>query len=204
MKFNRIEAKALTNAKELELYDTARAPRLNKLSVKELKNVVKRSRTLRDKLQDKKRGQVRSNQASTRSRGVEAADRSKEKAELFSEVHDIFVARLEKVEAAETKSKEKEKAAKSAASKKPLASAAGGRGAGAAARSSSRSAKASTASKAAVNTETETIQKPQEAARKNDPVGKVEQDRIARSGITKQRGHLSSVTKRRQGKRDAK
>ena len=106
MKYNRNQAKALTNAKELELYDMARAPRLNKLTVKELKNLVKRSRTLRDKLTDKKRSQVRSKQAGAKARGAAPADRSKEKAELFAEVHEVFAARLEKVEAAEAKAKE--------------------------------------------------------------------------------------------------
>ncbi len=200
MKLNRNQAKALTNAKELELYDMARPPRLNKLTVKELKNLVKRSRTLRDKLRDVKRNQVRAKQATAKARGAAPADRSKEKAELFAEVHEVFVARLAKVEAAEAKAKEKEKAtAKKAATKKPLASASKGRGAG-----SGRSAKATFASKAASHPEVDENQSPQAVARLGDPTAKVEGSRIARSGITRQRGHLSGVNKRKQGKRDSK
>lgn len=205
MKLNRNEAKALTNAKELELYDMARAPRLNKLTVKELKNLVKRSRTLRDKLKDVKRSQVRSKQATAKARGVQPADRSKEKAELFAEVHDVFVARLAKVEAAEAKAKEKEKAAaKKAAPKKPLASASKGRGTGAGRPAASRSDKATVVSKAAAHADVDATQGPQAAARLDDPTALVEETRIARSGITRQRGHLSGVNKRRQGKRDSK
>lgn len=195
MKYNRNQAKTLTNAKELELYDMARPPRLGKLTVKELKNLVKRSRTLRDKLTDVKRNQVRAKQAGAKARGAAPADRSKEKAELFAEVHDVFVARLEKSEAAEAKAKEKAKAA----AKKPLASAAKGRGAG-----SGRSAKATFASKAASHPKVDENQGSQAIARLQDPTAKVEGARIARSGITRQRGHLSGVNKRKQGKRDSK
>lgn len=209
MKYNRNQAKTLTNAKELELYDMARPPRLSKLTVKELKNLVKRSRTLRDKLTDVKRNQVRAKQAGAKARGAAPADRSKEKAELFAEVHEVFVARLAKVEVAEAKAKEKEKAAaKKAAPKKPLASASKGRGTGSRAGvgkiPSGRSDKATFASKAAAHPEVDENQSPQAAARLEDPTAKVEGARIARSGITRQRGHLSGVNKRRQGKRDSK
>jgi hypothetical protein len=265
MKFNRNQAKALTNTKELELYDLARPPKLNKLSVNELRNLVKRSRTLRDKLRDVKRTQVRSKQAKTKTRGPQPADRSREKAELFAEVHDVFVARLEKVEAGEAKAKAKPAANKptktdknietradrtsvkqklkkvkklanapaptpagktgKAATKKTsnnkrsddgkakkasnpiklLASAALSKtGAKPKTRAASRSAKATFASKAATTADIDTIQSPQEASRKPDPVRKVEQTRIARSGVKKKLSHVSAVNKRKQGRRDAK
>ncbi len=248
MKLNRNEAKALTNAKELELYDMARAPRLNKLTVKELENLVKRSRTLRDKLTDVKRNQVRSKQATAKARGAAPADRSKEKAALFGEVHDVFVAQLAKVEAGELKAKAKPSTkkptkadknietrsdrtgvrqklkavkktantgptgapAKKAASsknseKKPLASAARvSKASPAKNKGKDRSAKATFASKSAVNSERTVLETPQAAARKPDPTGKVEIERIARSGMTRQRGHLSSQNKRKQGRRDSK
>ncbi len=254
MKFNRNHAKALTNAKELELYDMARPPKVNKLSVKELNNLIKRSRTLRDKLRDVKRTQIRASQAKSKTRGAKPADRSRDKAELFAEVHDVFVTRLEKVEAGEAKAKAKpatkkptktdkkietradrtgvrqklkavKKAAKAGATpvkkpdveragsrsasaektKKPLASAARvSKAAPAKNRTATRSSKATSASKSAVNTERTVIETPQAAARKPDPVGKVEMERIARSGVTRKRGHLSSLNKRNQGKRDSK
>ncbi|HMQ03731.1 MAG TPA: hypothetical protein PKD26_07435 [Pyrinomonadaceae bacterium] len=254
MKFNRNQAKALTNAKELELYDMARPPKLSKLSVKELNDLIKRSRTLRDKLRDLKRTQVRAAQAKSKTRGAKPADRSREKAELFGEVHDVFVARLEKVQAGEARSKakpatkkptktdkniktradrtgvrQKLKAVKKAArtpaaaektggkkkavpktspgvkTKAPLASAARvSKAAPTKNRAATRSAKATFASKAAVNPERTVTETPQSAARKPDPVGKVEHERISRSGIARQRGHLSSLNKRNQGKRDSK
>ncbi len=112
MKFNRNDAKTLSNPRELELYDAARPPKLNQHSVKELRDLVKRSRTLRDKLRDVKKGQVRSMQTKTKARGAEPADRSKEKAEIYAEVHDVFVARLEKVEAGDAKAASEKAAAK--------------------------------------------------------------------------------------------
>jgi hypothetical protein len=103
MKFKRNDVKTLSHAKELELFDDARPPKLNKHSARELRDLVKRSRTLRDKLRDVKKGQIRSMHTKTKARGGAPADRSKEKAEMFAEIHDVFVARLEKVETGEAK-----------------------------------------------------------------------------------------------------
>ncbi|QQS32689.1 MAG: hypothetical protein IPM50_13675 [Acidobacteriota bacterium] len=197
MKFDRKQAKALTSEKELELYDDARAPRLTKHSVADLKRLVKRSRTLRDKLRDVKKSQVRGAQKKTKARGLAAPDRSREKAEMFAEVHDIFVARLEALEKRVAKEKERE------ASKKLLASAAKSKAPKAAAKPA-RSAKATTASKAAKNPAVDTVQKPQTAARTRSTKAKVEQTRIARSGITQKRSHLASTNKRNQARRDSK
>ena len=100
MKFDRKSAKALSNEKELALFDSSRAPKLNKHTAAQLKQLVAATaRTLKDKLTDVKRSQVRTGQATTAQRGVVAADRSKEKAELYSDVHDRFVKRLAEVEA---------------------------------------------------------------------------------------------------------
>lgn len=67
-----------------------------------------------------------------------------------------------------------------------------------------RSLKATTASKAAINPTADAIQKPQTAARIESNRAKVEQTRIARSGIARKRGHLSAMNKRNQGKRNSK
>ncbi|MBX3293762.1 MAG: hypothetical protein KF881_12820 [Acidobacteria bacterium] len=197
MKFDRKQAKALTNDKELELYDDARPPRLTKHSIADLKRLVKRSRTLRDKLRDVKKSQVRGAQKKTNARGLAAPDRSKEKAEMFAEVHDIFVARLEALEKRAAKEKERE------ASKKLLASAARSK-APKAIKKPARSAKVTTASKASKNPAVDTVQKPQTAARTRSTKAKVEETRIARSGITKKRSHLASTNKRNQARRDSK
>lgn len=196
MKFNRNQAKVLTNDRELELFDESRAPRINKLTVKELKNFVKRSRTLRDKLRDVKRSQVRSKQAAERSRGVDPADRSREKAELFSQVHDAFVARLDAVEARAAKEKARSEA------KKLLASAAKSRGSSRASAGSNRSVKATTASKAATDPEMTGKRSPGARAEVSD--GKVKGAKIAKSGISRKRSHIASVNKRRQARRDSK
>jgi hypothetical protein len=258
MKYDRNQAKALTNARELELYDMARPPKLNRHSVKELRDLVRRSRTLRDKLRDVKLTQVRSKLAKTKTRGVEPAERSRAKAELFSEVHEALVARLEKVEAGDAKARAKPatkkptktdkniktraertsvkqklkkvkkianapapgpagkkrsaKAKKEVAEsdksssdkpKKLLASAAVSK-TGSRSNAGGRSEKATFASKSAQNPEVDAQQSSQSSARRESSVGKVEQSRIARSGITRQRGHLSGLNKRRQGKRDSK
>jgi hypothetical protein len=196
MKFDRKQAKALTTEKELELYDDARSPRLTKHTIADLKRLVKRSRTLRDKLRDVKKSQVRGAQKKTQARGLAAPDRSREKAELFSEVHDVFVARLEALEQRAAKEKARE------ASKKLLASAAKSKAKAPA--KPARSAKATTASKAAKNPAVDTVQKPQTAARTRSTKAKVEQTRIARSGITQKRSHLASTNKRNQARRDSK
>lgn len=209
MEFTRNEAKVLANAKELELYDNARKPNLTKLTKTELKSLVKRSRTLRDKLRDVKRKQVRSKQAQKGSRGSGAADRSQEKAAMFTEVHDIFVERLAYVEEKEAKQKEKEKvekakqaAAKKAASAKKKISVAGV--APDKIKKKTRSVKATTASKSAVDPTIDADMSVQAKARKGTARAKIIQERMDKSGVPKQRAHISSLNKRRQGKKDSR
>lgn len=196
MKFTRRHAKALTTEKELSLFDESRAPRLQKHTIAELKQLVKRSRTLRDKLRDVGKSQARLAQRSTRSRGATAPDRSLEKAELFSEVHDIFVARLEMLEQRAAQEKAR------AAEKKLLASAAKRKRGPK--EKDGRSVKSASASKATQNPVVNTMQKPQTAARIPSTKAKIEKNRLSRSGITRKRSHLSSANKRNQAKRDSK
>lgn len=99
MKFDHKSAKALSSTKELALFDSSRSPKLNRYTVAELKQLVQSSRALKDKLTNVKRSQIRTGQAATSQRGVSAANRSREKAELYSDVHDRFVKRLEELEA---------------------------------------------------------------------------------------------------------
>ncbi len=245
MKFNRNDAKTLSNSKELELYDDARPPKLNQHSARELRNLVKRSRSLRDKLRDVKKGQVRSMQNKTKARGPEPTDRSRRKAEMFAEVHDIFVARLEKVEAGDAKSAAKKAAVKPTKTDKnlrtraertstkqklgkvkkqanaPEAKAKGKAKGAAQTVPSAKSAKGVKSKKlaSAVGPPKKRLKvdiapaqsatgmepaAPQSAGRRRPAKGKVEEERISRSGITKKRSHLSSVNKRNQAKRDSK
>ncbi len=247
MKFNRNDAKVLSNAKELELYDNARPPKLNKHSSKELKNLVKRSRTLRDKLLDVKKTQVRSTMAKSKARGSAPADRSKEKAEMFAEVHDIFVTRLEKVEVGEAKEAAKKAASKPTKTDKNIETRTDRTStkqklgkvkkyANAPETSSKGKAKDAVKKKAAktgnagknkklasaigppkkrLKIENDPIDpaqaptglepaSPQSAGRRRPAKGKVEEERLSRSGLTQSRAHLSSVNKRNQAKRDSK
>ena len=208
MKLDLKQAKELSTNKELELFDNARPPRLNKLTVAELKQMVKRSRMLRDKLRDVKRGETRSAQAKAAQRGKSAADRTVEKAKLYAEVHDTFVKRLESVEKAAAAKADK---AKTLGKKVPerkapvtdFASAAIGKGVPAHPEPE-RSVKATTASKAAIDPTAGANQSPQTVAERWARRGKIVETRIAKGGALQMHGHASSLNKRNQGKRDSR
>ena len=106
MNINRNQVKALSTLDELELFDNSRSLRLNKLTVADLKNMVKRSRGLRDKLRDLAKKQERSRQSKIGLRGTAENERSVNKAELYSEVHEAFVSRLAAVQTGEAEAKE--------------------------------------------------------------------------------------------------
>ncbi len=238
MKFNRNQAKELTNARELEMYDSAQAPQLDKLSVKELKDLVKRSRTLRDKLRDVKRSQVRSQQSKTAARGAAPAERSAEKADLFAEVHDIFAARLEKVEAGEAKAKaddgkkptktdknietrgDRTAAKQALTGVKKKANAPASRPAGKARNDDAKPGKKSLASATSANApgkvktsddavdgqeqSTAGTGKSSGGAANTGERGKIDLNRISRSGRSKKMAHISATNKRNQARRDSK
>lgn len=198
MNFNRDRAKVLSTARELELFDNARPPRLNKLTEAELKDMVKHSRTLRDKLRDVKHKQTRSKQSMVAQRGTDANARSAEKAQLYSEVHDVFVARLADVLAGGANT-----AKKKTEPKQLLASAAVSRmsasDVGAPPKTTTaRSAKVTYASKSAA------AEPAVESTRTSSVRGKTLETRIARSGITPKRSHISATNKRNQSRRDSK
>ena len=203
MKFDRRQAKTLSTQKELELFDNARSPKLNKLTPAELRRMVKRSRTLRDKLVDVKRKEIRSTQAKASQRGKKAADRTVEKAKLYSEVHNAFVKRLSSVEKEAAAKLAKKKTPSKKAPAKGLASAATGKGktpdGG-----KSRSPKATTASKAAIDFSIDIARSPQALAERTARRGKVVGTRIAKGGSFQKHSHASSLNKRNQGKRDAR
>ena len=194
----RDQAKALSTKSDLELYDAAQPPRLTNLTKAELKDLVKRSRELRDKLLDVKRKQIRSKQSKTGQRGTDANARSAEKARLYSEVHDVFVARLAAIEAADAKKKKHEPT-------ELLASAAVSRmSGGAPSRAATRSAKETFASKAAADPSVDAGHQMQAAARTAEVRGKVLDKRIARSGLRQHQSHISATNKRNQSRKDSK
>ncbi len=204
--------------------------------------MVKRSRTLRDKLRDVKRSQVRSKQSQNAARGAAPADRSAEKADLFAEVHDIFADRLEKVEAggAEAKAKADEKkltktdknietrgdrtAAKQAL--KSVAKAVNTPPEGPAGKAKTEvkdakpSVKRSLASATSANApgkiqsseDADTAEERSSAgtgkssggATNSGERGKIDLNRISRSGRSKKMAHISATNKRNQARRDSK
>ncbi|MBX3436740.1 MAG: hypothetical protein KF861_04555 [Planctomycetaceae bacterium] len=93
------QAKALCNASELTLVKDSTRSEIGKLSAARLKQKVDRARKLRDKWRDQATSQRRATQSRKGARDVDGNARSAQKAELFGEVLDRFVARLEKVEA---------------------------------------------------------------------------------------------------------
>jgi hypothetical protein len=196
MEIVRDQVKELTNDKELAIYDASQEPALAELSVREVKDLIKRSRDLRDKLRDLKKSQVRSKQTKVGGRGVEPAERSAAKVELFSQVHDIFVERLAFLEADAEDGKTPE------TSKGSLASAARTRGSDAA--GLERSAKAASASKDRDETEGDASHRPQSSAPMPPSRGNIKDGQFARGGVSRKRGHLAATNKRNQARRDSK
>jgi hypothetical protein len=91
MNIDRKTAKALCNAEEFKIYEMAQPKKLTTLSQVELRNLVVRSRAIRDKWRDVSRGQRRTTQATTRARQTDSNARSHEKADLFAQIHQAFV-----------------------------------------------------------------------------------------------------------------
>jgi hypothetical protein len=94
MAISRNQVKALSTMDELELFDNSRPSRLKKLTESELKDMVKRSRALRNKLRDLATKQTRVRQSEKMLRGMNADEKKVKKADLYSEVYDAFVSRL--------------------------------------------------------------------------------------------------------------
>ncbi|HMO14378.1 MAG TPA: hypothetical protein PKD64_11430 [Pirellulaceae bacterium] len=99
MKIDANKAKSLCTADEFKMYEQSRTPQLSKLTVVQLKELVVRSRTARDKWRDVARTQRRSSQSVKGHRDSDENARSKEKQLLFTEIHQTFVDRLAAVEA---------------------------------------------------------------------------------------------------------
>ncbi|MBX3423647.1 MAG: hypothetical protein KF752_18985 [Pirellulaceae bacterium] len=97
MLLDRQTAKSLCTAAEFKLYEMAAPKLLASLTVAELNDAVKRSRTLRDKWVNMSRAQRRSTQSAKGARQTAANARSDEKAALFAEVYRVFVERRDKL-----------------------------------------------------------------------------------------------------------
>jgi hypothetical protein len=91
MGIDRKTAKSLCTADEFKLYELSQPAKLKGLTAVELRGLVVRSRTLRDKWTDVSRGQRRATQAAKARRQSDENARSLQKSELFSQIHDAFV-----------------------------------------------------------------------------------------------------------------
>ncbi len=99
MAISMARAKALCNANELSLVRFSTRTELAKLTPAQLKQKITRARSLRDKWNDQARTQRRATQSAQRARQTDDNARSKEKAELFTEVLGRFETQLAKLEA---------------------------------------------------------------------------------------------------------
>jgi hypothetical protein len=104
--YNTAQASKLLNASEFRLFAASRSDALKTLTAARLRGKIKRARTLRDKFRDLFKRQTLATRARTRSKsgasGV-ANQRTRQKAEVFTEVLQRFGKRLAQVEAAEAR-----------------------------------------------------------------------------------------------------
>jgi hypothetical protein len=98
MTVDRKTAKLLCEGDEFQLYEMSQKRKLESLTEVELAAAVTRSRTLRDKWQDVSRAQRRSVQSAQGARQTSANARSEEKAAMFADIHQLFVARQQAVQ----------------------------------------------------------------------------------------------------------
>ncbi len=123
MPYNRIAAKKLLNASELELFDAGRRDEIGALGTTQLHAKIERTRRLRDKHRDLYRRQRVSTRARTGTKTGARGDanlRTRQKEELFGELLARFEKRLAQIEAVERRAqlqavKRERRATKSAA-----------------------------------------------------------------------------------------
>ncbi len=193
MALNRIQASRLLTAAELALFQASLADQLKTHSAAQLKSLLRRSRTLRDKYRDLLQRQRVASRSRTGSKGGtfgKANERTDEKAQAFAEVLARFEERLARLEAAEARTARKGATAtlrdalkkKRGAAKQKLAS------------RPKRSAKAPARSKGA---QEGVIAPPNESARAARTA-----KHFNEAGTQAVQGHLASADRRSQGRRD--
>jgi hypothetical protein len=98
-------AKAICNASELALVKASAKREIAKLSPAKLRLSAERARKLRDKWRDQANAQRRKSQKKMGARETDVNARTAEKAQLFEEVLERFVARLATAETADSAAK---------------------------------------------------------------------------------------------------
>lgn len=104
MAYNRIQAARLLSKGEMEVFASSLAERLSSLTAARLRVMIRRTRALRDKSRDllrRQRLETRSRTGSKSGPTGGANQRTAEKAQAFAEVLKRFETRLARVEAAE-------------------------------------------------------------------------------------------------------
>jgi hypothetical protein len=198
MAYTRAQVRKLLNAGEIEIFESSRAEAVKELNALRLIVKVKRARTLRDKYRDLLKRQRLATRARTGSKAGNSGDanqRTREKAEVFTEILERLEKRLALVEATEARAAKKESAerARLALAKKRAADAA-------------RAAK-----RKAVAGSTTAVQKTVGATRKKGPQPTTESARSARgvmqfkvAGQQRIRAHVAAKGRRSQAKRDGR
>ena len=105
MAISAARARQICTKAELELVQQSNTKNIGSLSATQLKSLVRRARTQRDKWRDQSHAQNRSTKVTDPAKLEEANRRSAEKATLFDEALGRFEKRLAKVEAAGEKAK---------------------------------------------------------------------------------------------------
>ncbi len=110
--FDAKTAKSLCTPGEYKIYESSLPGKLEKLTLVELRDLVTRSRTSRDKWRDVGLEQKRITQAQKGHRQNAENARSEDKARLLDEVHQQFVNRLEEISGGQTNVEPGKKASK--------------------------------------------------------------------------------------------
>jgi hypothetical protein len=194
MAYNRVQARRLLSASEMDMFESSLAERASSLAPERVRVMIRRSRTLRDKYADLLRRQrlaTRTRTGTKSGAGGGANERTAQKAQLFAEVLQRFEARLSRLEAAEADT------ARKASSKRAAATLEKKRAADAA-KAASRHPRLSPKAPAG------------KAPEAPGPIGATSERaraaahamRFKASGSRAVQGHISSLGRRNQAKRD--
>ena len=108
MQPDKIHLRKLCNAEEVTLLEKSMSPRLEKLSARELKQVIQRMRKLRDKNRDLFRRQtLETRRAEGGGKDPERNARTSEKAEVFDTALKAFESRLAMIDTVDKTEKKK-------------------------------------------------------------------------------------------------
>jgi hypothetical protein len=194
MTYNRSQARHLLTRAELDLFEASLADRLGAATPADLRVLIRRARTFRDKAGDqfrRQRLQSRERTGSKGGKGGEANRRTSQKAQLFAEALQRFERRREQLEAAAARDARKAAAAKQ---RDTLAKQREQQAAARAARERRVSPKAPA--------KVSSAQAPRAAARDDRAVPAAQSRKTGAAGLKRIHAHVSSAVRRSQARRD--